>query len=151
MLATMAPSRSLLPVYYFTTFFLAVFSPAVLASTCDCYATNSTSNGGSKATYTNYTFIDFRSLSGDGALSSAPPAVNDTQTNGSGNITSTYFNSSTFSSVFALQNWVKLPAGGNVSSVELVNSPQNVYICKETPFVFQLPLNKSLLSILFPS
>jgi hypothetical protein len=120
----MFPFRSVVRSFVF-----ALLVPSIAATSCACYTTNSTDADGttSTQTYTNYTFIDFRSLSG---LSSPSVTVNDTQDDGSGNITMPYLSSPDITNVFALQNWTNSPAGGNASTVELVNSPQNVYICE---------------------
>ncbi|KAK2000065.1 concanavalin A-like lectin/glucanase [Colletotrichum falcatum] len=99
--------------------------PYVADSVCNCYLTNS-----SERYFTNHLFFDFRNL---GQYAGVPDAVADWDASANASVTSDYFNSDAWTSVWSIQNWNntdKRGKDGNDATVDMVNSASNIYIEK---------------------
>ena len=104
------------------------------AQKCSCYTTNSSAPYTSQ-TYQHYTFLDFRSLTPTSrtyAGSNEPAKVKSDQDQGLEQTTDPYFNSSAFTDVWQIQNWMQNASATDftVSTFDTVNSAQNLYICQ---------------------
>ncbi|KAI1153378.1 glycoside hydrolase family 16 protein [Nemania diffusa] len=93
---------------------------------CDCYVTNDTSRN----YFTTHNFFDFRALT---QYANVPPPIADAFDSAVADETSDYFRDTDWTEVWGIQSW------NNSDSVEsgdvpvlLVNSPNNVYIEKNT-------------------
>ena len=115
----------------FLTYFLLISFYSILASAapnCDCYST--TSKSSPQNLFLLHLFLDFRSIT-PGAnenFSNAPPLVSTSK--GAEPVTSSYFNSSAFTSNWQIQTWTQDANASADAPVELVNSAQNVFISK---------------------
>ncbi|KAK2022606.1 concanavalin A-like lectin/glucanase [Colletotrichum zoysiae] len=99
--------------------------PYVADSVCDCYLTNT-----SERYFTNHIFFDFRSL---GQYAGVPDVLADWDASANAPVTSDYFNSDAWTSIWSIQNWNntdKKGKDGNDATVDMVNSANNIYIEK---------------------
>ncbi|OLN83684.1 Beta-glucanase 4 [Colletotrichum chlorophyti] len=99
--------------------------PFVADSVCDCYLTNT-----SEAYFTSHLFFDFRNL---GQYATVPNVLDDWDASANAPVTSDYFNSDTWTSIWGIQNWNntdRMGKDGNDATVKMVNSPNNIYIEK---------------------
>ncbi|KAI1193071.1 putative xylanase 3 [Nemania serpens] len=93
---------------------------------CDCYVTNDTST----SYYTTHSFFDFRALA---QYAKVPRPITDPHDSSNADETSDYFLDTDWTNVWGIQQW------NNSDTVEsgdapvlLVNSPNNIYIEKNT-------------------
>ncbi|KZL86467.1 xylanase 3 [Colletotrichum incanum] len=99
--------------------------PYVADSVCNCYLTNS-----SESYFTNHLFFDFRNL---GQYAGVPDVLADWDASANAPVTSDYFNSDAWTSIWGIQNWNntdKKGKDGNDATVDMVNSANNIYIEK---------------------
>lgn len=102
--------------------FLEATPVAVDDSKCDCFVTN----GSDTAYFAHHTFYDFRSLA---QYQSSPPLLPSAGNTTIAPATSSYFNSSNFTTFWQSQNWNNSAAN---ASVLRINSLNNIYIEKNT-------------------
>ncbi|KAI0402686.1 glycoside hydrolase family 16 protein [Xylaria palmicola] len=93
---------------------------------CDCYVTNDTSAN----YFTSHNFFDFRALA---QYAKVPPPIPDPQESSNADETSQYFLDDAWTKVWGIQQWNNSATvdSGDVP-VLLVNSPNNIYIEKNT-------------------
>ncbi|KAJ2976917.1 hypothetical protein NQ176_g4665 [Zarea fungicola] len=119
----------------------ALLSPAYAADTvedarCGCFLSNGTNPG----YYIQHAFFDFRQLS-QYTSSSVPPVIEDTANVASAPVTSDYFTSDPWASVWRIQTWERLTGNAATSgrskkgpstdaTVHMINSASNIYIEK---------------------
>ncbi|KAK6209671.1 hypothetical protein QIS74_11255 [Colletotrichum tabaci] len=99
--------------------------PYVADSVCNCYLTNS-----SESYFTNHLFFDFRNLS---QYARVPDLLTDWDASANAPVTSDYFNSDAWTSIWGIQNWNntdKKGKDGNDATIDMVNSANNIYIEK---------------------
>ncbi|WYZ40729.1 hypothetical protein EsH8_IV_001070 [Colletotrichum jinshuiense] len=100
---------------------------AVDDSVCDCFLANTTSSY-----FTNHLFFDFRNLA---QYANVTDVLQDWDASANAPATSDYFNSDDWTSVWGIQSWNnsdKMGKDGNDATVRMVNSPNNIYIEKNT-------------------
>lgn len=94
-------------------------------SNCGCYLTNGTVNG----YFTQHKFFDFRSLD---QYQGVPPPITDPDASANAQVTSNFFTSSEWNSSWSIQSWNNSGGARSDASVLMVNSPNNVYLEKNT-------------------
>ncbi|OIW33522.1 concanavalin A-like lectin/glucanase [Coniochaeta ligniaria NRRL 30616] len=94
-------------------------------SQCGCYLTNGTITG----YFTEHKFFDFRSLD---QYQGVPAPITDIDASANASVTSDYFNSAEWNSSWSLQAWNTSGGARGDATVLRVNSPNNVYIEKNT-------------------
>ncbi|TEA11196.1 Beta-glucanase [Colletotrichum sidae] len=99
--------------------------PIVDDGLCNCFLTNT-----SESYFTNHMFYDFRNL---GQYARVPDVVTNYNQSASAPVTSDYFNSDAWSSVWSIQNWnnsARRGKSGDDATIRMVNSPSNIYVEK---------------------
>ncbi|KAF9872644.1 hypothetical protein CkaCkLH20_09823 [Colletotrichum karsti] len=101
--------------------------PVVQDDACNCFLTNT-----SESYFSNHIFYDWRSLS---QYAGVPDVIDNYNNSGSAPVTSDYFKSDKWTSIWAIQSWNNSKSrgrSGNDATVSMVNSPNNIYIEKNT-------------------
>lgn len=94
-------------------------------SQCGCYLTNGTVNG----YFTEHKFFDFRSLD---QYQGIPNPLTDPDASANAQVTSNFFTSAEWNSSWSVQSWNNSGGARSDASIFMVNSPNNVYIEKNT-------------------
>ncbi|KAK3990655.1 concanavalin A-like lectin/glucanase domain-containing protein [Cladorrhinum sp. PSN332] len=103
-------------------------NPLVDDSKCGCYITNSTNN--THHFFTEHRFFDFRSLP---KHANVPQPLNDYSSSPSAPLTSAYFNATPFADFWMVSNWNNAANQRSDATVNMTNSPNNVYIESSDP------------------
>jgi hypothetical protein len=98
-----------------------------VATSCGCFRVNATDGHSKPSYFHNYTFLDFSDLD---SFVRDPSLIDSLQDHGNEPATSSFFTHSNFTDRFSVQNWTqaKSKKDPDVSTIDLVNSPQNIYI-----------------------
>lgn len=105
---------------------LAVAAPSLTDdSQCGCYLTNGTVNG----YFTEHKFFDFRSLD---QYEGVPDVITDPGASAAAQVTSNFFASAEWNNSWAVMAWNNSGGDRADASVLRVNSPNNIYIEKNT-------------------
>lgn len=91
-------------------------------SKCGCYLSKSSND---TLFFSDHRFFDFRSLS---QYAGVPPAIRDSATSSSAEVTSSYFKSSPFTDFWMLGSWNNSNGVREDATISMINSPNNVYI-----------------------
>ncbi|KAF4927804.1 hypothetical protein CGCVW01_v002295 [Colletotrichum viniferum] len=101
--------------------------PVVADDVCNCFLTNT-----SESYFTNHLFYDFRNL---GQYAGVPDIITSYNDSGNASVTSDYFKSDAWTSIWSIQSWNNSGnrgRSGNDATISMVNSPNNIYIEKNT-------------------
>ncbi len=90
-------------------------------SGCGCYLTN----GNTSTYFSNHRFFDFRSLP---QYAGVPPVIRDSKASAGANPTSGYFTSTEWTNFWMLGSWNNSNGARSDATVQMTNSPNNIYI-----------------------